>query len=139
MFLPLDQDLFLEGILDKAAGHPCYLDTPVRMLSPDDFSTNRSSPVGAATSGVLHVDYAQCQPVRHSDLCFDDGNLAVLTGATYFLVHQGLLSRHSAPLAALIEDLEEKSPRLLEGRLVLELPEPSADVYPFLLALYDGM
>ena len=109
------------------------------MLSPDDFSTNRSNPIGAAMSGVLHVEHPQYQPIRYSDLCFDDGNLAVLAGATYFLVHQGLLSRHSVPLAALIQDLEGKPPRLLEDRPVLELSEPATDVYPFLLALYDGM
>jgi len=63
----------------------------------------------------------------------------VLSGATYFLVHQGLLSRHSVSLAALIGGLQGQPPRLLEGRLVLELSESSTDVYPFLLALYDGM
>ncbi|KAH0589639.1 hypothetical protein H2248_005368 [Termitomyces sp. 'cryptogamus'] len=78
-------------------------------------------------------------PSRHADLCFNDGNLAVLTGLNYFLVHQGLLCRHSPPLSRMIETLESQQTRYIEGRLVLELSEPSNDVYYFLLALYDGI
>ncbi|KAF5386231.1 hypothetical protein D9615_002672 [Tricholomella constricta] len=105
------------------------------MLSLDDFSTNRFSGTNEnAKSQLEHMS-----PSRHSDLCFNDGNLAVLTGGNYFLVHQGLLCRHSAPLARTIEAVEGKQARFLEGRLVLELAEASNDVYYFLLALYDGI
>lgn len=106
------------------------------MLPLDDFSTNRYSG-NSGTSGKTHTE--QLQPSRHPDLCFNDGNLAVLTGTNYFLVHQGLLCRHSSSLASIIESLEGKQGRSLEGRLVLELSETSNDVYYFLLALYDGM
>ncbi|KAG6902100.1 hypothetical protein C0995_004280 [Termitomyces sp. Mi166 len=39
----------------------------------------------------------------------------------------------------MIETLESQQTRYIEGRLVLELSEPSNDVYYFLLALYDGI
>jgi len=105
------------------------------MLSPDDFSTNRYF----GTNEPSKTQAEQPPPSRHPDLCFNDGNLAVLTGGNYFLVHQGLLCRHSAPLASAVQTLEGKHARFLEGRLVLELSESSNDVYYFLLALYDGM
>jgi hypothetical protein len=107
------------------------------MASLDDFSTNRFSGKNQATSTKPQIE--QFSPSRHPDLCFNDGNLAVLTGSHYFLVHQGLLCRHSAPLAAIVKTLEGKQARFLEGRVVLELPDASNDVYYFLLALYDGM
>lgn len=105
------------------------------MLPFDDFSTNRYF----ENNGFTKPQVDHPSPSRHPDLCFNDGNLAVLTGGNYFLVHQGLLCRHSAILASIIEALEGKQARFLEGRLVLELTEPSNDVYYFLLALYDGM
>jgi hypothetical protein len=101
----------------------------------EDSSTNRLPETNEAPK--LHLEPSP--PSRHPDLCFKDGNLAVLTGGHYFLVHQGLLCRHSDPLAATIKALEEKQDRFLEGRVVLELPDASNDVYYFLLALYDGM
>ncbi|KAG5643446.1 hypothetical protein DXG03_000919 [Asterophora parasitica] len=107
------------------------------MLSVDDFSTNRFSQSGANELTKAQLDLLS--PSRHPDLCFNDGNLAVLTGGNYFLVHQGLLCRHSAPLECVIESLEGKQVRFLEGRLVLELTETSNDVYYFLLSIYDGI
>jgi hypothetical protein len=106
------------------------------MASLDDFSTNRFSGTNFEAA-KLHIELPP--PSRHPDLCFNDGNLAVLTGGHYFLVHQGLLCRHSAPLAAIVKALEGKQARFLEGRVVLELSDASNDVYYFLLALYDGM
>lgn len=105
------------------------------MLPTDDFSTNRFS--GTNEPAKPHVEHPV--PSRHPDLCFNDGNLAVLASGHYFLVHQGLLCRHSAPLAAIVKTLEGKQTRFLEGRVVLELPDASNDVFYFLLALYDGM
>ena len=107
------------------------------MHSLDDFSTNRYSE--ASVSGKLRLEHPN-PPTRHPDLCFNDGNLAVLADAGYFLVHRGFLCRHSAPLASAIEGLEGKQTlQCLEGRPVLELFEPLDDVYHFLIALYDGM
>lgn len=104
------------------------------MLPADDFSTNRFSATGGNTKPLERPSLS-----RHADLCFSDGNLAVLAGSNYFLVHRGLLCRHSAPISHLIETLESQQTRSIEGRLILELSEPSNDVYYFLLALYDGM
>ncbi|KAJ7725859.1 hypothetical protein DFH07DRAFT_853664 [Mycena maculata] len=96
----------------------------------DDFSTNR------------HVEIQQSHPAaptRHPDLSFPDGNLAILTGcrSVYFLVHRGLLCRHSIPLQQATKGLD---PRIqLEGRPVLHLEDPSHDMCHFLSALYDGL
>ncbi|RDB16819.1 hypothetical protein Hypma_002372 [Hypsizygus marmoreus] len=105
------------------------------LTTHDDFSTNRNF----GNSGPTKHQPDPLPPSRHPDLCFNDGNLAVLTGGHYFLVHKGLLCRHSAPLATIIESLEGRQALSLEGRLVLELSETSNDVYYFLLALYDGI
>lgn len=94
----------------------------------NDFSTNHH------VSRPLAVN-----PARHPDLCFEDGNLAILAGHHYFLVHRGLLSRHSPVFAASIKALGSCS-RRLEGRPVLQLDNASADhVYLLLGALYDGV
>jgi hypothetical protein len=79
-------------------------------------------------------------PVRHPRLSFNDGNLAILTGSTYFLVHRGFTARHSRILATAIEQSTRQHPDvLLEGHPVLFAQEESNDMYQFLLALYDGM
>jgi hypothetical protein len=104
------------------------------MLASNDFSTNCSF----SGPGALHTA-EPLQPTRFTGLCFDDGNLAILSGQEYFLVYRGLLCRHSAPFASMIKSMETKSQRSLEGRPVLELPDPSKDLYAFLLALHDGM
>ncbi|KAF4598027.1 hypothetical protein EYR38_006421 [Pleurotus pulmonarius] len=96
-----------------------------------DFSTNRHARKNSklwANDGL--------RPKRHPMLTFEDGNLAILAGEFYFLVHQGLISRHSAPLAAAI--LEPSADRL-EGRPVLCVSESPEDMLHFLTALYDGV
>ncbi|KAG6837002.1 hypothetical protein H0H93_016462 [Arthromyces matolae] len=112
-----------------------FLESVTVMLPTDDFSSNRFS--GTSENSKISLEHPP--PTRHSDLCFKDGNLVVLTESNYFVVHQGLLCRHSAPLSRMIEALESQQTRHMEGRLVLELPESSGDVYYFLLALYDGI
>jgi hypothetical protein len=99
------------------------------MAAVDDFSTNRHSVQiqGSNKSG----------PIRYPDLCFEDGNLAILTGDYYFLVHEGLLRRHSEVLDNRINALGRT--RLLEGRPVLLLDDAHLGVAHFLQALYDGM
>lgn len=98
-----------------------------------DFSTNRH----AAKPQEAEA------PTRHSNICFDDGNLAVLTGSQYCLVHQGVLSRRSDTLRKLIkktlEGGEPENVRFLEGCPVLHLQDPPDDLGRFLQALYDGM
>lgn len=104
------------------------------MISADEFSTNRHS---ASDSSKPQSDLlpAFCHP----SLYFSDGNLAVLVGGVYFLIHKGLLSRHSSLLADAIKGLESTSPRLLENCAVLELDDSVDDLLYFLLAMYDGV
>ena len=75
--------------------------------------------------------------VRHADLSFVDGNIVVLAGSDYFIVHQGLLVRHSQVFHELIKAMDTTP--AIEGRPVLSLPESSRSIAYLLQALYDGM
>lgn len=91
-----------------------------------EFSSNRfSTPVEGFQA-----------PIRHPDLCFDDGNLVVVTGSHYFVVHRGLLCRHSEVLEKRLATVQQEEPRLLEGHLVLALDDDPNDFAHFLRALY---
>lgn len=76
-----------------------------------------------------------------SGLHFSDGNIALLAGDSYFLVHQGFLSRHSNPIATAITELLERpsSPVTYDGKLILQVADSPEEIRHFLLALYDGM
>ncbi|KAI0702942.1 hypothetical protein C8T65DRAFT_578972 [Cerioporus squamosus] len=90
-----------------------------------DFSSNRCiSPL---------VDYEV--PTRNTDLYFDDGNLCIVTGRQYFIVHRGLLCRHSVLLKERIEAVKEEE-SFVEGLAVLYLDDEPADFAYFLRALY---
>ena len=79
-------------------------------------------------------------PTRHPDLSFPDGNIAILTGHTYFLVHAGLLCRHSEELRAAIKTIDTPTgDRLFEGCPVLHCDDTPDDMAHFLAALYDGV
>lgn len=103
------------------------------MTLSDDFSTNRH------VVGFERPLEIVLPPRRHPDLCFDDGNIAVLSGSYYFIIHQGLVCRHSAPLATAIKELNCKLPVFLETRPVVELSDSPNELYYFLRALYDGV
>ena len=103
------------------------------MTLTEDFSTNRHV-VGFERSLEIVLP-----PRRHPDLCFDDGNIAVLSGSYYFIIHQGFVCRHSAPLATAIKELNDKLPVFLETRPVLQLSDSTNDLFCFLRALYDGV
>ncbi|RPD63923.1 hypothetical protein L227DRAFT_496363 [Lentinus tigrinus ALCF2SS1-6] len=91
-----------------------------------DFSSNRCiSPL---------TDYEV--PTRHTDLYFDDGNLCIVTGRQYFIVHRGLLCRHSVLLQERIETIKEQEEQLVEGLAVLYLDDEPAEFAHFLRALY---
>ncbi|KAF9808925.1 hypothetical protein IEO21_07690 [Rhodonia placenta] len=91
-----------------------------------DFSSNRH----AATVHEYEV------PTRHPELSFEDGNLAIVTGRQYFLVHRGLLCRHSSVLGQSISSLGSTHDRLLEGRSIMTLQDTPEDMVCFLQALY---
>lgn len=93
-----------------------------------EFSTNRFSFKAQETGSG---------PSRNADLCFDDGNIAILTGPRYFLVHEGLLRRHSPVISELLGDCSELE--LLEDRPVLILHHQPEEMAVFLHALYDGV
>ncbi|KAL1747049.1 hypothetical protein HDZ31DRAFT_80751 [Schizophyllum fasciatum] len=108
----------------------------------EELSTNRHSSLAGITESASSSDKTRnaLQKVsRHPKLSFSDGNLAVLAGNQYFLVHQGLLSRHSPTLAAILASLDSATTPTIEGHPVLELAEDPDDMYFFLTALYDGI
>ena len=99
---------------------------PLLSIMDADFSSNRcASPLD---------EYEV--PIRHSDLSFEDGNLAIVTGSRYFIVHRGLLSLHSEVLRKRIESWTSGDDRLLEGLAVLYLDDTPEDFSHFLRALY---
>ncbi|KAI9572047.1 hypothetical protein HD554DRAFT_2296339, partial [Boletus coccyginus] len=71
------------------------------------------------------------------DLSFVDGNIAVLAGADYFIVHQGLLVRHSPVLRDLVAAIDPAP--AVDGRPVLSLPDAARSIALLLRALYDGI
>ncbi|KAG2150827.1 hypothetical protein DEU56DRAFT_778683 [Suillus clintonianus] len=97
-------------------------------MNTADFSTNRHS---------ANVDMAIHMASKHTDLYFSDGNIILLAGMSYFLVHQGLLSRHSEVLDQLMRSMDNTP--ALEDRPVLTLPDSSTDIAHFLKAMYDGI
>ena len=89
------------------------------------------------SSNVYGNKSAGCH--RHPDICFDDGNVAILTGSHYSLVHHGLLSRHSKVLKSLLENVPAQNDSSIEDRPMLQTQDPPEDMARFLKALYDGM
>ncbi|KAI4517382.1 hypothetical protein GGG16DRAFT_44437 [Schizophyllum commune] len=112
------------------------------MISTEELSTNRHSSVPGISESASSLDKSRSalqQITRHPKLSFPDGNLAIVCGKQYFLVHQGLLSRHSPSLATATDSLDPATTPMIEGRPVLELAEDADDMYFFLTALYDGI
>ena len=99
----------------------------------DRMNSDFSSNVYGNTSAVCHAF------TRHPDICFDDGNVAILIGSHYSLVHHGLLSRHSKVLKALLENVFAQNDNSIEGRPMLQIQDSPVDMAHFLKALYDGM
>ncbi|KAF8639534.1 hypothetical protein AX17_001439 [Amanita inopinata Kibby_2008] len=75
----------------------------------------------------------------HSDLCFPDGNIALLADGCHFLVHKGLLARHSPILAGALKALDGTSLNCFHDQPILQVQDSSQDLAFFLLALYDGI
>ena len=100
-----------------------------------DFSSNRCD--SSLTTPSLTLKEFQV-PVRNPDPSFDDGNIAILSEQTYFLVHRGVLSHHSVPLREMISNALEDAHNapLIEGRIALVLPHPPSDLSYFLKVLY---
>lgn len=117
------------------------------VASTDDFSTNQSLSAFPVTidgtdSGLgSTASSSECKPTqpayqRHP-LSFEDGNLALLAEDRYFIIHQGLLCRHSQVLQAML--VNSGDTRRLLDRPVLELDEKWTDLGCFLGSLYDGV
>ncbi|KAL0576297.1 hypothetical protein V5O48_005673 [Marasmius crinis-equi] len=76
---------------------------------------------------------------RHS-FSFVDGNIALLAKDQYFVVHQGVVCRHSAILKCDIKKMITHSPETTpEGIPYLRLQDAPEDLCHFLTALYDGV
>ncbi|KAF7321264.1 hypothetical protein MKEN_00646200 [Mycena kentingensis (nom. inval.)] len=102
-----------------------------------ELASNRHGPaaLSVAPNAPRHVPALAAPPTRHPDLSFADGNIAILTGSVYFVVHNGLLARQSPPLQQASKNLDLRLQ--LEGRPILALPDSPQDMALFLAALYD--
>ncbi|TFK20932.1 hypothetical protein FA15DRAFT_646372 [Coprinopsis marcescibilis] len=100
------------------------------MALQDDFSTNQNH-----ASTILPAQHSSSY--QKHPLSFEDGNLALLVENYFFIVHKGLICRHSAPLEKLIKDSTDK--RRLLNRPVVEVKEKWADLGCFLSSMYDGV
>lgn len=96
------------------------------MVLDTDFSSNRHT--------VVLQEHKV--PVRHTELSFEDANLAIVTGCQYFLVHRGLLCHHSPVLKESIGSIRSDHDYLLEGCPVLSLQDSPEEMACFLRALY---
>ena len=76
---------------------------------------------------------------RRLSFSFEDGNVAILAGKSYFLVHRGFLSRQSEYLAELTRDIHVRPTMTLEDRPVLHLPDSPDDISLLLHSMYDGL
>lgn len=76
---------------------------------------------------------------RHPDLCFEDATVAISTESVFFLVHHGLLSRHSVFFASLDISSSKEPKALLDGRPAINLSDAPDDMFYFLRAIYDGL
>jgi hypothetical protein len=76
---------------------------------------------------------------RRLSFSFEDGNVAILAGKSYFLVHRGFLSRQSEYLAELTRDIHARPTMTLEDRPVLHLPDSPDDISLLLHSMYDGL
>ena len=103
-------------------------------LLDEDFSSNAHTPQ-IDTHDRFEAQYEV--PSRHSELCFEDGNIAVLCGHKYFLVHKSVLFRHSTVLEELGQSsISDAHAHVLEGRPVLRLSHTPEEVYVLLKCLY---
>ncbi|EIN11581.1 hypothetical protein PUNSTDRAFT_98737 [Punctularia strigosozonata HHB-11173 SS5] len=98
----------------------------------DDFGTNRHSPHRPKLG-------RPGGPSRYPDLCFADGNVAVVAGAQYFLVHSGVLCRHSEVLSSTIKEIRDRTPPTTEEYPVVQCDDSGDDMAYFLAAIYDGV
>lgn len=99
--------------------------------SETEFSSNaHSSPKPLTVTSEFEV------PTRHADLSFSDGNLVILTGHRYFIVHRTVVSCHSEVLKHMVDFLPKTCKSLLENHPVLPLPHSPEDMFYFLNTLY---
>jgi hypothetical protein len=113
-----------------------------------DFCTNRHSErqpsndiPSLRTSKTSETSSAS---YRRSDFSFHDGNLAIITETPqrekiYYLVHQGVLFRHSPVIEKLVALESQENVSSVEGRTALYLDDSPEEMQLFLRALYDGM
>lgn len=106
-----------------------------------DFSTNLGILPGAGQhpnpTFPLVSTTASNVTLFHPSISFEDGNLVLKTGSSYFLVHQGVLCRASSVFAELV--VKECCTETFHGHPVLILAEDVDSVSHLLRAIYDGL
>ncbi|KAI0686373.1 hypothetical protein BC835DRAFT_1380071 [Cytidiella melzeri] len=111
--------------------------SPLMNLYEVDFSSNAHTPNPCTDAFANHKSTEFEVPIRHPELCFVDGSVAILCGRQYFLVHLSLLSLHSTILKRMVEAaFKDDTSQRIEGRPALVLPHMPGEMYIFLKAIY---
>lgn len=101
-----------------------------------EFSSNAHTP--HMDSGVFDRRTTEYEvPSNSADLSFKDGNIAIISGHQYFLVHQSVLCRHSVVLQDMIElAMSAGIVNYIAERPLLRLPHKPEETLLLLKYLY---
>ncbi|KAJ7221387.1 hypothetical protein GGX14DRAFT_669561 [Mycena pura] len=74
---------------------------------------------------------------RMESLWFEDGSIILQAGSIQYRVHRSILAMHSPVFKDMLAFPQPADSELIDGCPVVRLPDPEAEVTPFLRALYD--
>ncbi|KAJ6567037.1 hypothetical protein B0H19DRAFT_1139214 [Mycena capillaripes] len=75
---------------------------------------------------------------RVQELWFEDGNLVIQAGNSLYRVFRGILARASPIFQDMLSLPQPPDSDLVEGCLIVRLPDPETEVTPFLKAIFDS-
>lgn len=115
-------------------------------LSSNSHHASETFPLSDESMKLSQETCVSAGPTRYLGLCFEDGNLAIVAGNSYFLVHRDLIARRSPSLEKLVQASlsgslawGESCVDTIEGRSILRLDDSEGDVALLLRAFYDGL
>ncbi|KAJ7684253.1 hypothetical protein DFH06DRAFT_1072821 [Mycena polygramma] len=85
----------------------------------------------------MDLDVQSIPPKHVEDLWFEDGNIVIQAGNSQYRVFRGILAAHSPVFANLFGLPQPADSELVDGCPFVQLPDPDAEVTPFLKAIFD--
>ncbi|KAJ7221395.1 hypothetical protein GGX14DRAFT_353743 [Mycena pura] len=76
-------------------------------------------------------------PRRIEGLWFEDGNIVLQAGNALYRVYRGTLATHSSVFKDMLSFPQPPDSEVIDGCPLTNLPDPEAEVTPFLKALFD--